>query len=259
MPFRTQSARRNPLTVAVDLDSIDGRTVNGHFNYQLNVTICSDGTVCPQNDLSTSANTTCCDRRQGRTEIQYHNDAEMPRRVAALPSYYAVGNYTIPTDGQYRSAVRSTAALSGSSPPLASITSPAEASAPSLVEASATATISASIPSTPINTNSPPSTGLTISAKIGTGVGVAVSVASITILLWYIYVLRRRSLAQARSKTDRTESREEDTEMVKPELQADVARVEASAGCDQRATREYELSGCCAKRELGMLAPAELQ
>ena len=76
-------------TLEVDIDfhllDLDHTVANyDHFDYKLNTTICNDGTVCPNNDFSTS-NNTCCDNHQGRPEINYHNNAVLPDAASDLP------------------------------------------------------------------------------------------------------------------------------------------------------------------------------
>ncbi len=65
---------------------------NNAFNYTLNITICSDGTFCPNPN-----NETCCYNNKDIREIEYSNNALIPTAATALPSFYAVGGYTIPT------------------------------------------------------------------------------------------------------------------------------------------------------------------
>ncbi len=65
---------------------------NNAFNYTLNITICSGVTFCPNPN-----NETCCYNNKDIREIEYSNNAFIPTAATALPSYYAVGGYTIPT------------------------------------------------------------------------------------------------------------------------------------------------------------------
>lgn len=74
------------LHYADDRQDSGNETLNyDHFDYKLNTTICPDATVCPQNFFSTADNTTCCDNHQGKTEINYHNDAVIPIAASDLP------------------------------------------------------------------------------------------------------------------------------------------------------------------------------
>ncbi|KAL8731653.1 MAG: hypothetical protein Q9181_004240 [Wetmoreana brouardii] len=145
----------------------------------LNTTICSDATVCPNNFFSTN-NNTCCDNHQGKTEVNYHNNARIPDAVADLTDYYASAGYTVPTDGVYKTATyptltattRSTAALA-----TGATTTPTATGSPA--SASATST---------------PSSGLGSGAKAGIGIGAAVGALAIIGIGVFLWMRRRRNL-----------------------------------------------------------------
>ncbi|KAL8637251.1 MAG: hypothetical protein Q9228_005460 [Teloschistes exilis] len=152
-----------------------------HFDYKLNTTICSDATVCPKNDFSLSDNSTCCDNHQGKTEINYHNNAVIPKASTDLSEYYASAGYTIPTNGVYKTATSSTlTATTRSSPTSAAgaITTPTSAS-------------------TPTPSPTPASSGLSSGAKAGIGVGAAVAVIALIAIATFLWLRRKRHLRKA--------------------------------------------------------------
>ncbi|KAL8736224.1 MAG: hypothetical protein Q9166_000379 [cf. Caloplaca sp. 2 TL-2023] len=160
--------------------------------------------------------------------------------MTALPSYYALAGYTIPTDGQYRTASRTAVTLTASSSPSTSV---------------AAATGSSTIAPAPIVSSS---TSLSSGAKAGIGIGVAAVALSITVLLWYIYILRRRFLARVQPMHESTKAIKKDNVFVKPEMPA-ASRTELCADFEQQALRKYELPGDLnARKELGTTSPAQL-
>ena len=71
------------LTISADADRI--MMEDRIFSYQANTTACSDGTLCPKTFPSTAENTTCCDAREGKQEINFHNLERIPQDYTALP------------------------------------------------------------------------------------------------------------------------------------------------------------------------------
>ncbi|KAL8999191.1 MAG: hypothetical protein Q9188_005934 [Gyalolechia gomerana] len=170
-----------------------------HFVYKQNITICSDGTVCPNNDFS-SSNESCCEEHQGRNEIDYHNNGTMPVAASDLPDYYSSAGYTVPTDGVYQSATYSTytATTRSTPPPKTAITS----------GASTVTTIRTYTPTlTPISISTPTpapdsSSGLGSGAKAGIGIGMAIAAGALVIAGLAIYFwMRRRKTHSKRSPT----------------------------------------------------------
>lgn len=143
-----------------------------HFNYQLNVTICSDSTICPN-----PRNQSCCDQGQGRTEINYHNNAVMPSVFADLSSYYALAGFTIPVSTSSSTRSTSLAAQTPSSPVIVTV-------------------VTTSLSSTSLPPPEPSSSGLSPGAKTGIGVGIGVGAAILGVLLLILYMLYRRRNTQ---------------------------------------------------------------
>ncbi|KAL8698534.1 MAG: hypothetical protein Q9201_006518 [Fulgogasparrea decipioides] len=150
-----------------------------HFNYTLNTTICSDATVCPNNFFSTN-NETCCDNHQGKTEVNYHNNAKIPDAAADLADYYASAGYTVPTNGVYKTATYPT------------LTATTRLTATSATSATTTPTATGS-PASP-STTSMPSPGLGSGAKAGIGIGAAIGALAITGIAVFLWMRRRRNL-----------------------------------------------------------------
>ena len=153
-----------------------------HFSYANNVTICDDGTVCPNPN-----NQTCCTKHQGRTELNYQNPARLPESVTGLASYYSQAGYTIPGSSATAS-VKLHAAQSSSVPTSATQSSTSSSSTPTQPSAAATSShTSAKQTLSP----APSSSGLSTGAKAGIGVGVAVA-AMICATAAFIFWIRRR-------------------------------------------------------------------
>ncbi|KAL8773689.1 MAG: hypothetical protein Q9209_001455 [Squamulea sp. 1 TL-2023] len=135
--------------------------------------MCSDGTLCPKTFPSTAENTTCCAAHQGKEEINYHNNANIPEEFNDLPVYYANGGYTIP-------GYASTTSTSATPHPTAA--------------GQSFSTPSSSPPSALTPTPQPaPAASLSTGAKAGIGVGTALGGAILAALLAVLILLRRRS------------------------------------------------------------------
>ncbi|KAL2041785.1 hypothetical protein N7G274_005569 [Stereocaulon virgatum] len=139
-----------------------------HFSYARNTTQCNDGTICPFPN-----NQTCCDNKQGITEITYHNLRALPSSprnlAAALSTYYEGGAYS--TVGPPTSASSTTLSLSVTS------------------AVSSTSTSPESITSSPPPPASSSSSGLGVGSKAAIGVGGAVAIGTLGATL--VYLLRR--------------------------------------------------------------------
>ncbi|KAL8924730.1 MAG: hypothetical protein Q9172_002548 [Xanthocarpia lactea] len=157
------------------------------FDYDLNVTRCTDTrTLCPNNNFSTS-NETCCERNQGITEINYQNNEPLPAAKADLSSYYALAGLTIPTDGVYRTATATTSTS-------ATTTSSSTSSSP-------TTTITSGPTSAgPDPTPTPSSSGLSTGAKAGIGAGAAAGVLIVAAAAIFLWMRRRRTLRHETEK-----------------------------------------------------------
>lgn len=153
-----------------------------HFSYTNNVTICDDGTVCPNPN-----NQTCCTKHQGRTELNYHNLARLPESVTGLASYYSQAGYTIPGSSATAS-VKAHAAQSSSVPTSATQLS---TSLSTLTQPSAAATSPHDSAKQTLSP-APSSSGLSTGAKAGIGVGVAVA-AMICATVAFAFWIRRRN------------------------------------------------------------------
>lgn len=131
------------------------------FNYTLNTTQCSDGTLCPF-----ANNRGCCDENQGIKEVHYNynSSAVMPKDVAELTTFYAAAGYIFPT---------------AIPPP------PTTLSSSTKLPIAATPT-----PTTP----SVPSPGLSHSDKIGLGISISlgVLVCSFCAIVLHLFILLRR-------------------------------------------------------------------
>ncbi|KAI4151768.1 MAG: hypothetical protein L6R39_001957 [Caloplaca ligustica] len=147
------------------------------FSYSLNTTICSDATVCPKNDFSTAENQTCCDKHQGKPEIIFRNNAQIPTDLADLTSYYASAGQTIPTDGVYKTSTYSTYTTTMRTTDAAT-TGPTTTPSPT---------------SSPSPTPSP-SSGLSNGAKAGTGIGVTVGAIVIALTAYFLWMRRRKAI-----------------------------------------------------------------
>ncbi|KAL8858386.1 MAG: hypothetical protein Q9178_005067 [Gyalolechia marmorata] len=148
------------------------------FDYDLNVTRCTDTrTLCPNNNFSAS-NETCCERNQGITEINYQNNEPLPAAKADLSSYYALAGLTIPTDGVYKTATATTSTFTA-----------ATSSSPST---SPTTTVARPNTSTDPSPPPTPSSGLSTGAKAGIGAGAAVGVLIIAAAAIFLWIRRRR-------------------------------------------------------------------
>ncbi|KAL8766689.1 MAG: hypothetical protein Q9209_006619 [Squamulea sp. 1 TL-2023] len=159
-----------------------------HFDYDLNVTRCSETrTYCPNNNFSFS-NSTCCDRNQGVPEINYQNAEVIPTAKAELSSYYALAGFTIPTDGVYKAAISSTSTSS---------TSTTSSSSSTATVASAT-TSSGTGPTAVSVTTPAPSSGLSIGAKAGIGAGIAAGVLIVAATAIFLWIRRRKNLKTER-------------------------------------------------------------
>ncbi|KAI4241575.1 MAG: hypothetical protein LQ352_007420 [Teloschistes flavicans] len=170
------------LHYADDRQDSGNETLNyDHFDYKLNTTICPDATVCPQNFFSTADNTTCCDNHQGKTEINYHNDAVIPIAASDLPDYYASAGYTIPTNGVYQTATYSTFTATTRSSPISA----------------AGATTTPTQPSTPTPSPTPATSSLSSGAKAGIGVGAAVAVIALIGIAIFLWMRRKKHLRRA--------------------------------------------------------------
>ncbi|KAL8912852.1 MAG: hypothetical protein Q9171_002230 [Xanthocarpia ochracea] len=158
------------------------------FDYDLNVTRCTDTrTLCPNNNFSAS-NETCCERNQGITEINYQNNEPLPEAKADLSSYYALAGLTIPTDGVYKTA---TATTSTSATATTSSTS-----------TSPTTTVTSGPTSARPDPTPTPSSGLSTGAKAGIGAGAAVGVLVIAAAAIFLWMRRRRTLRHEREKPE---------------------------------------------------------
>ncbi|KAL9045195.1 MAG: hypothetical protein Q9214_001731, partial [Letrouitia sp. 1 TL-2023] len=157
-----------------------------HFSYALNITICSDATVCPKNDYATFDNTTCCDNNEGRVEINFHNNEPLPTEASDLDSYYARAGKTIPTE-----SARSTAV----------VTDTTRSAAPSPAPATSTISSPLSIVTTSTDTPSPnpPSSDLSGGAIAGIVVGAVIGSLAVGIAIFFIFVYRRRRGAKNKS------------------------------------------------------------
>ncbi|KAL8712302.1 MAG: hypothetical protein Q9220_003453 [cf. Caloplaca sp. 1 TL-2023] len=253
-PANTQMAMKLSTATALDLsaasmcsrDAISG-TDQGQLIIHatpkqllapLNTTSCNDGTICPKNNFSTSPNITCCASHQGKTETQFNNPAVMPTSVADLSSYYAAGNYTIVSDGHYRTAARASAVITSS--PIASVINGTTAGVP-------TAT-SSNGPS-----SSSPTSGLSTGAKIGIAVAVTAVGILVVILLGCIYCLRRRrkhNNSQDMPSAVKISPPHENNVIPKSELPVDPSAMEVDAGEEQQVPTEFEMSGYDARTEL---------
>ena len=155
-----------------------------HFSYANNVTICDDGTVCPN-----LKNETCCNKHQGRTEINYHNRARLPESVTGLASYYSQAGYTIP--GSSASGSVKVHAAQATSVPKSAAQSSVSVSSTSSTSVQATMTSSYSPSSTKQTLSpTPSSSDLSTGAKAGIGVGVGV-VALICATVAFVFYIRR--------------------------------------------------------------------
>ncbi|KAL8781427.1 MAG: hypothetical protein Q9213_006012 [Squamulea squamosa] len=130
--------------------------------------MCSDGTLCPKTFPSTAENTTCCAAHQGKEEINYHNNAEIPQEFNDLPGGYTIPGYT------------STTSISATPNPTA--------------VGQSLSTPSSSPPSPSNPTLQPdPAASLSTGAKAGIGVGAALGGAILAALLAVLILLRRRN------------------------------------------------------------------
>lgn len=213
-----------------------------HFSYENNVTICDDGTVCPN-----PKNETCCKKHQGRSELNYHNRATLPESVTGLASYYAQAGYTIPGASAIPS-VKVHAAQSSSVPTSASLPSTSPSSTGS-GSASPTSTLPAEKQDpNPLHSSS----GLSAGAKAGVGVGIGVA-AMICATITFIFYLRRRkhqksealnaSSGDAYSTDYKDQYRSPAPMYHSPELAADTARYEVDASPESQSRSPHEVLG----------------
>ncbi|KAL8718650.1 MAG: hypothetical protein Q9181_008174, partial [Wetmoreana brouardii] len=168
---------------------------NRRFSYALNTTICGDATVCPKNFFSTSENKTCCDKHQGKTEIDYHNPARIPNDYTDLPEYYAAGGYTMTTGREHstgNASIRSAAATSADT-----ISSLAK---PSFVTVTAPASVVSSV--TPSL-----SPRLSVDAKAGIGAGASVGALAIISFAVTLWIRHRRHRNAEEESVGRANSR----------------------------------------------------
>ncbi|KAI4163046.1 MAG: hypothetical protein LQ342_003364 [Letrouitia transgressa] len=161
-------------------------TINyDHFSYALNITICSDATVCPKNDYATFDNTTCCDNNEGKVEINFHNNEPLPTAASDLEDYYARAGKTIPTDGNYvTGSPGSTAAVTDTTRSTAPILAPATSTTSSLLSIVTTSTVTPS--------PNPPSSDLSGGAKAGIAVGAVIGALAVGATIFFFVYRRRR-------------------------------------------------------------------
>ncbi|KAL8706625.1 MAG: hypothetical protein Q9201_000372 [Fulgogasparrea decipioides] len=239
--------------MVVDLGLIPQPELHNRFNYTLNTTFCGDGAVCPNNFFSTSKNKTCCDNHQGKTEVDYHNPAQIPKDYTDLPEYYAAAGYRMPTSREHSTG---TASIRSSAATSAAINSPP--AKPSFVTVTAPALGSPSV--TPSLSSS-----LSVNAKAGIGVGTSVGALAIISFAITLWIRRRRYRREERESIGRANSKRgvqhpgepfneqttqlyangelqldlESREEQKAELQEDSARIEL----ESRAQQMYEVQG----------------
>lgn len=183
------------------------------FNYTLNTTICSDGTICPFPN-----NQTCCNNGQGIHEINFHNDNILPNAAADLSTYYAAGVYTDFLSTQ-TSSLQSTSFTAIST----TATTSSVMATPTHTAASASPTASTSI-----------SPSLSTGTKAGIGVGTAIGACIIGALLYLLFLRKgKRSYAGRQADeskgTTRTVQHEAAQQYHKPELTAESSLVEMDA------------------------------
>lgn len=213
-----------------------------HFSYANNVTICDDGTLCPNPN-----NETCCKKHQGRTELNYHNRARLPESVTGLASYYAQAGYTIPG----ASATPSVELHAARSSPVP--TSAAHSSSPPSSTGSGNASSTPASPAAKQSLNPlPSSSGLSAGAKAGMGVGIGVA-AMICATVAFIFYLRRRkhqksealhgSNGDAYSPDYKDQYQPPAPMYYSPELAADTAKYEVDASPESQPNSPHEVPG----------------
>ena len=176
-----QSKNTEPLTIAASASGIFDPWYD-KFNYTLNTTQCSDGTLCPF-----ANNRGCCDENQGIKEVHYNynSSAVMPKDVAELTTFYAAAGYIFPT------AIPPPPTTLSSSTKLP-IAVPTAIPPPTTTLSSST---KLPIAATPIPTTpSVPSPGLSHSDKIGLGISISlgVLVCSFCAIVLHLFILLRR-------------------------------------------------------------------
>lgn len=164
-----------------------------HFKYSLNTTSCPDNTICPG-----PQNQSCCDAQKGKKEVDFDNNAMIPKDMKDLTSYYQAAGYTIPSRAAESSTSESSA--SGSSRSGSSRSGSTAQRTPSSLLLSSTQDVDPSI-STSTSVSRPSSissdqasggSGLSISAKAI--VGAAASIAALLLLVSCLYLIHRRRL-----------------------------------------------------------------
>ena len=191
-----------------------------HFNYTLNTTECSDGTICPFPN-----NQTCCFNHDGIEEVDYDNLDVVPTAATALNTYYAVEGLTIPTTGFSSPVPTSFSSFSGSI--TTTTTSSPTSSTPKTPTLAKLPTVSTSTPTPAAGGQG----GLSTGAKAGIGVGVTLGVL---IGLLAGFLLWRRLRKQAPPSQNTTGGVEEKKDAgpegmymyPKPELTGDDSRHE---------------------------------
>ena len=218
-----------------------------HFSYANNVTICDDGTVCPNPN-----NETCCTKHKGRTETNYHNQARLPESVTGLASYYAQAGYTIP-GASTTPLVEVHAAQSSSVPSSAtqSSTSSLSSSVVKTTQQSASVTTSTAAEQTLISSVST-SSGLSAGAKAGIGVGVGVAAMICATIAFVFYTRQRKHFKSDEAGMTRddaylTESKDRyqcaAAEYQVQELGTDAAKYEADASIETQPNSPHEVPG----------------
>ncbi|KAL8708786.1 MAG: hypothetical protein Q9220_006347 [cf. Caloplaca sp. 1 TL-2023] len=178
------NAERGKLTSQADSGN---QTANyDHFDYQLNITICNDATVCPKNFLSEADNTTCCDDHQGKPEIPFRNANAIPDDGSGITDYYSSAGKTIPTDGVYVTATYSTFTATTRSLG-AAITTTTTNTTPSQTPTSLPASSS----------SSSDDDGLSAGAKAGIGIGAVIGAIIIALAAYFLWMRRRKAMRKS--------------------------------------------------------------
>lgn len=157
-----------------------------HFKFSLNTTSCPDNTICPG-----PQNQSCCDAKKGKKEIDFDNNAIIPKEMKDLSSYYEAAGYTIPS----RAAESSTSGSSTSGSTAQRTPSSLLLSSTQDVEPSISTSSSVSRPSlisSDEHNQASGGSGLSISAKAI--VGAAASIAALLLLVSCLYLIHRHRL-----------------------------------------------------------------
>lgn len=154
-----------------------------HFKYSLNTTSCPDNTICPG-----PQNQSCCDAQKGKKEIDFDNNAIIPKEMKDLSSYYKAAGYTIPS----RAAESSTSGSSRSGSTAQRTPSSLLLSSTQDIDPSISTSTSVSRPSSISSDQASGGSGLSISAKAI--VGAAASIAALSLLVSCLYLIHRHRL-----------------------------------------------------------------